>query len=352
MPAVTAILGIHVRRNQTVTPHELTALAGHLWQHGLSGLKMIFRNHVGLVQHAIGSEVAVDTASPWGNLGLEEYAAVFMGRLDNRSALCREMNLHDKDMIGIPDPEIVKLAYVKWGIECPNHLLGDWAFALWDDSQDHLIVARDPCGRATLYYCYNPTLNRLVFSSQLSGILAMPGIARRLNPDYIAQHVSGITRRAATPYEGIDRLLPGYMLIATERKIDVRQYWSVRSVPEVRLSSSKEYAEDFLDVFSEAVRCRVANDGPVGAFLSGGLDSGAVTTLAAQILSDHGKQIQAFCAVPRFDSTGLISSSRTGDETELARQVADLAGHIPVAYLPSAQTTIMDGIRASLAHVV
>ena len=345
---MSAIWGLNLADAQIIGPDDLTALAGGAYQASIWEVETFCRGAVGLGQVA-RKTAAARAPSPYAASFPRHDAVVFMGRLDNRSALCETLHVGDA-VASTPDQALIRLAYAQWGLACPEHLLGDWAFALWDSNQRRLLLARDATGRAPLFYYHNPTQGQFAFSSVLKGILALSGIPRRINEDYIAQHAPGIPRDAATPYKDIVKLPPGYRLVATEGKINVRQYWTVNSVPEIRLPSDRAYTEHFLEIFSEAVRCRTEGTGPIGAFLSGGLDSGAVATLAVHDLAAQGKEFQAFSAVPHFGVTGLVSLSRMGDETKLIKAVADHAGTMQVAYLSSPQTSILEGIRSAIAY--
>lgn len=341
---MTAIWGLLCHRDQPIDAQELRPLAGPLSRNRLSSTMEI------RCLHGIGMGQFSESASsvPPGDSRSAAHSMVFMGRLDNRSDLCRQLQIGNELPGGIPNRQLIKRAYTKWGSDCVEHLLGDWAFALWDNARRRLLLARDACGRATLFYCHDHPRNRLLFSSQLSGIVAMPGLSLRLNPDYFAQHAPGIPRHPATPYLGIERLPPGHVLIAGEGMTNLHPYWDVHAAAEVRLPSQSAYTERFSELFDEAVRCRMDGEAPIGAFLSGGIDSGAVATRAAQELATQGKQLPTFSAVPHYALDGLLPAARTGDETNLIRAVTDYSGNIQTTYLSNAQASILDGIRIFL----
>jgi asparagine synthase (glutamine-hydrolysing) len=101
-------------------------------------------------------------------------------RLDNRAELFRALNIHPNEQAKMPDSALILKAYQKWGTDCPAHLLGDWAFALWDARQQRLFMARDHYGVTGLYYYRDR--RRFFFASSLKGLLALPDLPCRLNP--------------------------------------------------------------------------------------------------------------------------------------------------------------------------
>lgn len=285
------------------------------------------------------SAVGADTATR---------AVTVVGRLDNRRELGRALGV--RSAAGDPDQNdvLIGAAYARWGPDCVKHIEGDWAFVLWDESSRRLILARDASGRASLFYHHNRTRGRLWFATSLEAIFAMPGVDRRVNPDYIAQHSPKVQRTGCTPYIGVERLVPGHLLVASTTTTDVSQYWRTDDAPPIRLPSTEAYVDRFTEVFDEAVRCRLTDPAATGVFLSGGLDSAAVATVAAGLLAHHGARLRAFCAVPRFPLEGVLPASLMGDETALAQTVANHAGHIDLQCVRTQTLSVLDGIRATL----
>ena len=138
-----------------------------------------------------------------------------------------------------------------------DRLLGDWALALWESARRRLLLARDPLGRAPLFYHHDPTSGRLAFSTRLRSLLGLPGVRRELDDGYFAAFCRGVRSGPETPYLDLHRLAPGKLLVASEAGVEVRRYWSPARVPEVRLGSDQDYLDRFRELFREAVRCRV-----------------------------------------------------------------------------------------------
>ena len=208
-------------------------------------------------------------------------------RLDDREALrdalgCREA--------GVCDGELILRAWRRWGPGCPNHLLGDYAFALWDARRRTLFCARDHIGVRPFYYARAG--ERFVFASAVPAVLAAPGVSDRLDDDFVAAHLThiGLDTTTHTFFSAVRKLPPGHTLTVTgEGRLRTERYWRPEDVPRVRPASDDACAQECLDLCARAVRDRLRGSGPVGAHLSGGLDSSGVAALAARELRRQGR---------------------------------------------------------------
>ena len=254
-------------------------------------------------------------------------------RLDNRDELCDLFGISHADCASMPDGELIRCAYERWGEACPDHLLGDWSFAVWHPRERRLFLARDHHGNTALYYLHDG--RRFAFASDRKALLALPDVPRRLNELYLAQVLVAWSayHRPDTIYLDIHRLPPAHTMTVTPDGVRVWRYWRLEDTPDLRLPTDEAYVEAFLDIFRQAVRCRLRSYRPVGVTLSGGLDSGSVTALAARLLAQEGKTLTAFTSVPLYDVTDTVSAQRFGDEWPFAAATACHAGkveHIPI----------------------
>jgi asparagine synthase (glutamine-hydrolysing) len=179
------------------------------------------------------------------------------------------------------DTEVVLHAYEEWGTACLDHFNGMFALAIWDSQRQHLFIARDRIGEKPLYYYAAP--DRFVFGSEIKSIVADPTIPREVNPRGLSNFLAfGHALAPDTMYRNILKLLPGHYLIAREGEVKITQYWDVGDepqLPEGKPLREEEYAERILALLDDSVRRRMIADVPVGAFLSGGVDSSAVVAL-------------------------------------------------------------------------
>ena len=208
-------------------------------------------------------------------------------RLDDREALRDALGCRKAD---VSDCELILRAYQRWGRDCPNRLLGDYAFALWDARRRILFCARDHIGVKPFYYAQ--TGERFVFASAVPAVLAAPGVSSRLDDAVVAAHLTSIVvnTTTATFFAMVRKLPPGHALTATgEGRLRVERYWRPENTPRARPASDDAYAEECLNLCTKAVRERLRGPDPVGTHLSGGLDSSAVTVLAARELRRQGR---------------------------------------------------------------
>ena len=233
-------------------------------------------------------------------------------RLDNRAELMSALGLSHRAADGVSDGELVLRAWERWGEECPARLLGDFAFALWDARRRVLFCARDPAGVKPLYYHLGSRL--VAVASETKALLAIPDVPRRLDEISIAAClVPGLDDRVATFYEGILRLPAGHCLTVTAGGGTARAYWQLDPTRELRAGSDAEYAEQFRELFTDAVRCRLRSVSPAAAALSGGLDSSSVVCVARAVQEAAGTGPLAtytarFPTIPRCDEGAYVAA--------------------------------------------
>jgi asparagine synthase (glutamine-hydrolysing) len=211
-------------------------------------------------------------------------------RLDNRDELIAVLGYQDREQDKLGDSELILGAYQKWGEACPEKLLGDFAFAVWDSKQQKLFCARDHFGVRPFYYYHDPG-RIFVFASEPRAILVLKQIPYRINEgriaDFLISQLEGIDK-TSTFFEDVFRLPPAQSLSITRATMRQQQYWALEPGPELKLPSDEAYAEAFLEVFTEAVRCRLRGKGMVGSMLSGGMDSGSIVAVARELLAEKG----------------------------------------------------------------
>ena len=212
-------------------------------------------------------------------------------RLDDRDTLCNALGVLPPERAGLGDGELILRAYLRWGRDCPRHLLGDYAFAVWDARQRMLFCVRDHIGARPFYYALQE--ERFIFASTVEAVLAAPGVSDALDEVTVATHLaSRVFSETRTFYAAVRKLPPGQTLTveakATRNGSDryrtrIERYWHPEQAPAARPASDDAYAEQFLHLYTQAVRDRLRG-GPVGVHLSGGLDSSSIAVLAAREL--------------------------------------------------------------------
>jgi asparagine synthase (glutamine-hydrolysing) len=207
-------------------------------------------------------------------------------RIDNRAELLAALGLDALPHEMVADSQLILAAYEHWGERCPARLLGDFAFAIWDARRQVLFCARDHFGVKPFYFHHAP--GRLFcFGSEMKALLCLSEVPHRLNEAKVADFLEmTFDDVQETLIDGIVRLPPGHTLVAGRAGVRTACYWSLDPSRELHLDTDQGYADAFRAIFTEAVRCRLRSAHPVGALLSGGLDSSSIACVARQLLSD------------------------------------------------------------------
>lgn len=211
------------------------------------------------------------------------------------------------------DTEVLVHLYEEQGADFVLRLNGMFAIALWDQKRQTLFLVRDRLGVKPLYYYHEPG-RRLIFASEIKAILTVPRLHLDLDLQalyhyLVFRYVSG----PRTMFRAVKKLLPGHMLVIRPDGVRDTEYWDIRHAKDRR--TPDQYLEEFAHLLADSVAKRLISDVPVGIFLSGGLDSSAVTTLAAGLASGPLKSFSV-----AVDTKGELN------EHAFARQVATLHG--------------------------
>lgn len=210
-------------------------------------------------------------------------------RLDNRETLLEAFGLNGDGRV-IGDGELVLRAWLKWGEACPEKLLGDFAFVLWDPRRRTLFAARDHIGMRPLYYSHREG-RAFLCASRVRALLRAQDVPARWHELRLAEFLVDFDgdMPGTTFFEGVHRLPPGYCLRVTPDGLSERRYWRLEPPEPVRLRNDRDYAEALREILTEAVRCRLRSPGPVGSMLSGGMDSGSIVAIASRLLDEAGQ---------------------------------------------------------------
>ncbi len=208
-------------------------------------------------------------------------AVILNGEIYNFQELREELEARSHRFLTRSDTEAIVHAYEEYGVACLERLRGMFAFALWDGSARRLLLARDRVGKKPLYYAQDG--ERLCFASELKALLQDPALKRAINLEALDDYFSfGAIPPPETIFEGIAQLPPAHYLVWERGVARLAEYWDVPQ-EELVPRSEGEALEAFDEVFGEAVRVRLVSDVPLGAFLSGGVDSSAVVEAMARL---------------------------------------------------------------------
>lgn len=341
---MSAICGIIHLDNTPCQAFEIKAMLNATKEWGVNGEKYKIDNNIGL-----GCQILWNTPeSPYDERficeNIDNYILTCSARLDNRAELLNLFEISKKESETTPDSELVLMAYRKWGEDCPVHLIGDWAFAIWDQQNKKLFIARDHAGNTSLFYYQSSTF--FVFASSLKALFAIQKVPRALNEYALSKHLILFPPTPQTTfYKNVNRLAAAHSLVIENNKVKLNQYWDLRNEPKVRYANDTDYVDHFKEILQESVRCRLRTSEPIGATLSGGLDSSTISATAAKILKSTGKRLTTITSIPQHDVSWFSESRRFADESEFARATAQYSGNIDSHFIPAQNISPLEGVR-------
>ena len=237
---------------------------------------------------------------------------VFNGEIYNYKYLKNELKKQGHIFKSDSDTEVMVHLYETYGEECVRHLRGMFAFAVWDEKKKTLLLGRDRVGKKPLLYCQSG--NIFCFASEFSSILASGLINKSINLKAVNYYMNfGYVPAPFTIYNGVFKLPPAHTLTLKDGNIRLKRYWQLDYSSKIKISE-QEASEEVLRLLKEAVKVRLYSDVPLGAFLSGGIDSSTVVGLMSQV---SGSKVKTF-------SIGFEESDYS--ELKYARAIAERFG--------------------------
>src|SRR2546422_6677918 len=296
------IAGIMNLDGARVEPVLLDRMIGRVRHRGPDDCGVSIDKQVGLAYARLSIIDLVSGQQPMRNED-NTVSIVFNGEIFNYIELRAELLRRGHKFLTQCDTEVILHLYEEKGEECVRDLNGQWAFAIWDRKKQSLFLSRDRLGVSPLFYAV--ANHAFLFGSEIKSIFALPGVSREIDPVALDQIFPfWVTIPPRTAFEGILELPPGHSMTVHDGKVTVKRHWTLdygasaetaANVP----GSEEEYAGKLLELLVDATRIRLRADVPVGAYLSGGLDSSVVTAL-----------------IRRFTDTPLRTFSVTFDDPE------------------------------------
>ncbi|MFJ2743747.1 asparagine synthase (glutamine-hydrolyzing) [Streptomyces sp. NPDC087440] len=249
------------------------------------------RGHAGLGHRRLAVIDLPGGAQPMSeHTGAGEVALVYSGEAYNfqelRTRLVRLGHTFRTDS----DTEVVLRGYLEWGESVVDHLDGMYAFAIWDERDQKLLLVRDRMGVKPLYYY--PTRDGVLFGSEPKAILAHPDVPKAVDTDGLRELFAQTKAPRWALWKGMREMLPGTLITVDRSGLRERTYWRLRALEHT--DSQEETVERVRDMLTGVVDRQLISDVPQCVLLSGGLDSSAITGLAAQSLARRGEQVRTF----------------------------------------------------------
>lgn len=251
-------------------------------------------------------------------------------RIDNREELFQLLELDEQQNQSISDHQLIVLAYARWKKDCAEKLIGDYAFALWDAVSEELFCCRDIFGVRPFYYYHSEQY--FIFSSDLQAFSELDVVPKILDEYYLADKIGGLRlRNNRTRYQAIKTLSAAHTLNVSDQQFNLQCYWQPDLTQQIVYSNEQEYVDEYLKLFLQAVHCRLASDHGISSYISGGLDSSSIASVADAMLKKQGRALSAFCHVLPADQ-----SNPEEDEKALVQLLVQKNG-IDVAWVSNDQ---------------
>lgn len=294
--------------------------------------EQVLRSMLGMIRHRGPDEFGI-YRDEWANLGNARLSIVdlaggqqpignadhslwivFNGEIFNHVELRAALEAKGHQFQTHCDTEVVLHLYEEYGVDCLSQLNGQFAIAIWDTRHQRLFIARDRVGVRPLFYTIQN--QQLIFGSEIKTLLANPHVSAAINPEALAQVFTFWSAQTPhTVFEGIQSLPPGHYLLMQGGKLTIEPYWQLDfTVDSANRRTPQDYLDEFEQLFIDATLIRLRADVPVGAYLSGGLDSSTSTAI-----------IRKYTQNP-LDTFSISFSDPAFDESNFQQRMADILG--------------------------
>jgi asparagine synthase (glutamine-hydrolysing) len=296
----------------SIEPATLAAMAGSIAHRGPDDEGIWTDGPVGLASRRL----AVIDLSPRGHMPMASADGTchiaYNGEIYNFQALRASLEQDGYRFHSGSDTEVILALYQRDGLDAVSRLRGMFAFALWDAARRRLVLARDRLGKKPLFYY--ATERFIVFGSEPKALLRDPDVPSEADPQALALYLGlGYVPSPWSAFKGMRKLPPAHFAVVEGGQVVAHRYWTLRYQPK-RMTSERELVEELRSRLTEAVRIRLVSDVPIGALLSGGIDSSAVVATMAR---EYSGRVKTFCI--GFEEARY-------DERHYARQVATHLG--------------------------
>jgi asparagine synthase (glutamine-hydrolysing) len=303
------IAGKFCLNGQLIESELIKAMCDRMAYRGPDDEGIFIDRHIGLGHRRL----SIQDLSPLGHQPMSSSDGkvwiTFNGEIYNFQVLRKELLGKGYSFTSNSDTEVILYLYQEYGVECLQHMRGMFAFAIWDKDKDVLFVARDRIGKKPLFYYFDG--KNFLFASEIKCLLEDPTVRKEINFEAFYDYFKYLyIPDPKTIYNNIFKLQPGHYLICSKQGLSIQEYWDI-SFSKQNNGTEEEIGEGLIGLLDESVNLRMISDVPLGAFLSGGIDSSLVVALMAK----HHKGPVTTCSIG-FDS-------QEHDETKFAGIIAE-----------------------------
>ncbi len=268
---------VHLHREGEVSRDLLKRMISLVHHRGPDGYGYYCDSRVGLAHARLS---IIDLEGGWQPIYNEDrkVCIVFNGEIFNYLELREVLEKKGHRFTTHSDTEVIVHLYEEFGVDCLQHLNGQFAFAIWDQRFSRLFIARDRVGIRPLFY--TQVNGSLLFASEIKSLFADERVIREIDPSALDQIFTfWMTIPPRTAFKNVHELPAGHFLIIEKGRVDQRKYWDLDFAPHERYNTEEQYAEELRELLIDSTRLQLRADVPVGAYLSGGIDSSVITTL-------------------------------------------------------------------------
>jgi asparagine synthase (glutamine-hydrolysing) len=287
-------------------------------------------------------------------------ALVFNGEIYNYRELKPELESRGHRFVTNSDTETIVHAYEEFGAACVERLRGMFAFAVWDSHERELFIARDRAGKKPLYYSLTAR-GTLVFGSELKSLLEHPEMRREVDPESLDAYLSlGYVPDPLCILRGVRKLPPGHHLTFRDGRVNVQSYWDFEYAEAQENRSEDDYLEELRALLDESVRMRLVADVPLGAFLSGGVDSSTIVGLMSRHATGPVKTFSIGFREDSYDELRYARVAAKAFETEhhelivtpeVCQVIDELAWHLDEPFADSSAIPTYAVSKMAREHV-
>jgi asparagine synthase (glutamine-hydrolysing) len=302
----------HLQDKPPVSRETLLQMLEMIRHRGPDGFGLYRDAHVGLGNARLSIIDIGGGDQPIGNETGTKWI-VFNGEIFNYVELRPELEARGHRFVTNCDTEVILHLYEDLGPQCVTRLNGQFAIAIWDSDEQTLFLARDRVGIRPVFYTLHE--GSLIFGSEVKAMLAYPGLQAAIDPDALEQVFTfWSVQSPKSIFQGIHELPPGHFLTAKAGEVRVEPFWRLDFTEEQPRRSEGEYLEELETLLVDASRIRLRADVPVGAYLSGGLDSSITAAIIQKYTDTH------------LDTFSISFSDPDFDESRYQYQMADYLG--------------------------
>ena len=282
------IVGI-VNKDSNINPEILKKMNSAIIHRGPDEDGFYTKENIGLAMRRLAIIDLAGGQQPIHNQDQTKWI-VFNGEIYNFQEIRQQLEKLGHKFYTNSDTEIIIHLYDRYGKDCIQHLRGMYVFAIWDETEKSLFIARDRIGKKPLLYSHQPNGN-LIFGSEFNALLQHPEISREVDYEAIHHYLSYLCVPAPfTAFKQIRKLEPGHWLFWKNGEVKTERYWLPDFQKKIKISA-EEAEEETLRLLREATKMRMISEVPLGAFLSGGVDSSTVVALMAE---QSGQPLKTF----------------------------------------------------------